>query len=177
MPRFTEPFPEQLPKSIYQILCTSLAHPTAIVFSPNTTEDVKHWRSPKEETTISNHYPLLCQPPELQKLCFYNLGHPASQLSFTAQWVLLRLQKSEDKNQEPWVASLLLQSLLPSPSVFLMCCSTPSYFIRNKEKIPHTSSPRNFCYARCICESKHELVLPFLTPLPPFCYYSLVLLY
>ena len=57
---------------------------------------------------------------------------------------------------------MLFQSLLPFPSLFLTCCSIPSYFTRNEEKIPYPSSPGNFDYIRCIYYSKRELVLPFL---------------
>lgn len=113
--------------------------------------------------------PFLCQPLELQVPCFYK-RQPTFQLGASKP-------PETSQDQEPQVTDILCQPLFPSPLVLLTCCSTPSCCTSSKEVTPHASSPGNFYYVRCIYQSKHELLLPFLPLLPPFCYYPLVLLF
>lgn len=124
LPRFTEPFPERLPKSIYQALCSTLAHITAIILSPHTTENVKPWRSPEKDTRIPNHYPLLCQPQELQKpygFKTWGAQHSSSPLLPSGCFQAPEISKQD---QEHRVTNFLFHVSLPSPLIFLACCST-----------------------------------------------------
>lgn len=151
LPRFTEPFPERLPKSIYQALCSTLAHITAIILSPHTTEDVKHWRSPEKDTRIPNHYPLLCQPQELQKpygFKTWGAQHSSSPLLPSGCFRVSRNQQTRSR-------TLSYKFFVPGITSFSLNISCvlfyPSYFTRNKEKIPYAGSQGNFSHVRCIC--------------------------
>lgn len=78
---------------------------------------------------IPNRYPLLCQPPELEKLNVFitwDIQHSSSPLLPSGCVWVSRYQKTRSR-------TLSSKFFLPvfassSPSISLTCCSIPSYF-------------------------------------------------